>query len=76
MYRSKDSIRTHILDLVIKIFELENGALDHGLVATICHDLKIEQRIADQLLCHSQRKVSPGKAVLARILNGLGFTNR
>ncbi len=57
--------------------QIQTAALDHlGLVAAICQDLKIAQRIDDRLQCDSQRKVSPGRAVVAMILNGLGFTNR
>jgi transposase len=57
--------------------QIQTTALDHlGLVAAICQDLKIAQRIDDRLHCDSQRKVSPGRAVTAMILNGLGFTNR
>lgn len=57
--------------------QIQTTALDHhGLVAALCQDLKIAQRIDDRLPCHTQRKVSPGRAVVAMILNGLGFTNR
>lgn len=57
--------------------QIQTAALDHlGLVAAICQDLKIAQRIDDRLHCNSQRKVSPGRAVVSMILNGLGFTNR
>lgn len=57
--------------------KIQTAALDHhGLVAAICQDLKIAERIDDRLHCNPQRKVSPGRAVLAMILNGLGFTNR
>jgi transposase len=57
--------------------QIQTATLDHlGLVAAICQDLKIAQRIDDRLPCDSQRKVSPGRAVIAMILNGLGFTNR
>jgi transposase len=62
--------------------EVSNGqiqmtTLDHlGLVAAICQDLKIAQRIDNRLPCDSQKKVSSGRAVVAMILNGLGFTNR
>ena len=56
---------------------IQTAALDHlGLVAAVCQDLKIVQRIDDRLHCDCQRKVSPGMAVAAMILNGLGFTNR
>jgi transposase len=57
--------------------QIQTTALDHlGLVAAICEDLKIAQRIDNRLPCDPQRKVSPGRAVVAMILNGLGFTNR
>ncbi len=57
--------------------QIQTTTLDHlGLVAAICRDLKIAQRIDDRLPCDSQRKVSPGRATVAMILNGLGFTNR
>jgi transposase len=57
--------------------QIQTAALDHlGLVAAICKDLKIAQRIDDRLPCNAQRKVSPGRAIIAMILNGLGFTNR
>jgi transposase len=57
--------------------QIQTAALDHlGLVAAMCQDLKIAERIDSRLPCDSQRKVSPGKAVIAMILNGLGFTNR
>lgn len=56
---------------------IQTAALDHlGLVAAVCQDLKIAQRIDDRLHCDCQRKVSPGRAAVAMILNGLGFTNR
>lgn len=57
--------------------QIQTAALDHlGLVAAICEDLKIAQRVDDRLHCDPQRKVSPGRAIVAMILNGLGFTNR
>jgi hypothetical protein len=38
--------------------QIQTTALDHlGLVAAICQDLKIAQRIDDRLPCDSQRKV-------------------
>jgi transposase len=64
---------------MLEIAEEENKALvmdHHGLVAAVCKDLKIAQRIDDALHVNAQRIVSPGKAVVAMILNGLGFTNR
>lgn len=57
--------------------ELETLSMDHhGLVAAVCKDLKIAEKIDQRLEVDVQRLVSPGKAVVAMILNGLGFTNR
>jgi transposase len=57
--------------------EVQTAAMDHyGLVAAICQDLKIAEKIDSRLSADPQRKVSPGTAVVAMIINGLGFTNR
>ena len=57
--------------------EIQTLAMDHhGLVAGVCKDLKIAELIDAKLEIDPQRKVSPGKAVVAMILNGLGFTNK
>lgn len=57
--------------------EVQAQAMDHhGLVAAVCNDLKLAERINKRLNVDRQRKVSPGHAVVAMILNGLGFTNR
>ena len=57
--------------------EIQTANMDHhGLVAALCKDLKIAERIDERLEFDPQRKVSPGQAVVAMILNGLGFTNR
>src|SRR5271163_3821332 len=57
--------------------EIQTLSMDHhGLVAAVCKDLKIAERIDKRLGVDEQRVVSPGQAVVAMILNGLGFTNR
>jgi len=57
--------------------ELQTQSMDHhGLSAGVCKDLKIAELIDARFSIDPQRKVSPGKAVVAMILNGLGFTNR
>jgi len=58
--------------------EIKTAALDHiGLVAATCKDLDIGNRINNRLNGHDPRRVvSAGTAVVAMILNGLGFTNR
>lgn len=49
----------------------------HGLVAATCKDLGIAAKINDKIGNQDERRiVSTGKAVVAMILNGLGFTNR
>lgn len=57
--------------------EIQTEVMDHhGIVASLCQDLKIAERIDSKLTVDAQRKVSPGIAVVAMIINGLGFTNR
>ncbi len=57
--------------------EIETQSMDHhGIVAGICKDLRISEFIDSRITSNPQRKVSPGQAVVAMILNGLGFTNR
>jgi transposase len=49
----------------------------HGIVAAMCQDLKIAEKINTRIdKPNDKRVVSTGKAVIAMILNGLGFTNR
>lgn len=63
--------------LEIASSELQSFPFDHhGLIASVCKDLKIAERIDALLPMHEDRVVSPGLAVVALILNGLGFTNR
>ena len=58
--------------------EIQMLAMDHhGIVAAVCKDLKIAEKIDAKIYKKDKRRVlSPGKAVVAMILNGLGFTNR
>ena len=57
--------------------EVETLSMDHhGLVAAVCKDLRIAERIDERLKGEPGRVVSAGQAVVAMILNGLGFTNR
>jgi hypothetical protein len=57
--------------------DLQTFPLDHhGLIAAVCKDLRIAERIDALLPVHDARVVSPGRSVVALILNGLGFTNR
>ncbi|QYF49390.1 protein of unknown function (DUF4277) [Candidatus Rhabdochlamydia oedothoracis] len=57
--------------------EIQTTVMDHhGLVAAICQDLKIAERIDNRLPSGAQRKVSPGIAAVAMIIHGLGFTKR
>lgn len=51
--------------------------MDHyGLVAAICQELKIAEKIDGRLPQDPQGKVSPGTVIVAMIINGLGFSNR
>lgn len=58
--------------------EIETLAMDHhGIVASVCKELRIAERIDEKIYDNDKRQVvSPGRAVVAMILNGLGFTNR
>lgn len=57
--------------------EVETLSMDHHrLLAAVCKDLKIAERIDSRLGIEPGRVVSAGQAVIAMILNGLGFTNR
>jgi transposase len=62
---ASESIKTSVLD-------------HHGLVAAVCKDLGIANKIDQKLYTKFDRRriVSAGTAVVALILNGLGFTNR
>ena len=49
----------------------------HGLVAAVCRDLGIIDKINARVGSKDPRRViQPGLAVAAMIINGLGFTNR
>jgi len=57
--------------------EIQTAAIDHyGLIAAICQDPKIAEKIDSRLSKDLQRKVSPSTVVVAMIINGLGFTSR
>ncbi|MEE4376293.1 MAG: IS1634 family transposase [Candidatus Competibacteraceae bacterium] len=58
--------------------ELQSVNLDHhGLVAAVCQDLGIAEKLNEVLgPADPQRVVSAGTSVVAMILNGLGFTQR
>jgi transposase len=58
--------------------EIQTLAMDHhGLVASVCKDLGVAERINEYIGSQDKRRVvSSGKAVISMILNGLGFTNR
>jgi transposase len=59
-----------------QIFTYTTQDLGHlGLVAGMCHELKIAETI-DRLLPPTAKQVSHGTAVCAMILNGLGFVNQ
>lgn len=58
--------------------ELQTSNMDHhGLVASICQDLQIAEKIDERLgRIDPRRIISAGTGAVAMILNGLGFTNR
>ena len=51
--------------------------LDHlGLIASVIKDLRLIDMIDTRLVPDAQEMMTPGEAVAAMILNGLGFANR
>ena len=74
MYHNKYGDRLMLEEAGGKIKTLEMD--HHGLIAGVCKDLRIAELIDSRIKIDVQRKVSPGQAVVAMILNGLGFTNR
>src|SRR5918996_2648356 len=51
--------------------------LDHlGLIASVIKDLGLIDMIDRRLVPDEQEVITPGEAVAAMILNGLGFANR
>ena len=57
--------------------EIVGQNMDHlGLIAAMCRELKIQERVDKRLFDGDERrKVTPGQAVTAMILNGLGFVD-
>jgi len=58
--------------------ELQTEVMDHhGIVAAVCEDLGIANKINQRMGRQDPRRiVTTGTAAVALILNGLGFTNR
>jgi transposase len=76
-FRSRGSSKAGFQMLEVADTDLKTFPFDHhGLIAAVCKDLQIADRIDRLLPVHDARVVSPGRAVVALILNGLGFTNR
>ena len=71
LYKIKGNNRFEI-DESIDTLTLDN----HGIVAGVCKELKIAEIINSKLNYHPDRVVSQGDAVVAMIINGLGFSNR
>jgi transposase len=56
--------------------EYQTERLDHlGIVAGVCHEAGIAEWL-DKQAGEDRRSVSVGKATIAMVLNGLGFSNR
>lgn len=57
--------------------DLSIKRLDHlGIVAGVMKELEFIKKIDELLEADKQNEVTPGEAVTAMILNGLGYTNR
>lgn len=61
-----------------QVSEMTTEVVDHhGLVAAVSRDLGISEKINQRIGSKDpRRKVQPGLAAVAMIINGLGFTNR
>lgn len=59
-----ENIKTEILD-------------HHGIVAATCREIQLKEEINKRIGSQDPRRVvQPGLAIVAMIINGLGFTNR
>ncbi len=64
MEMAGDEVKTQVMD-------------HHGLVAAMCRDLRVAEKIDHRIGSRDPRRVvSAGTAAVGMILNGLGFTNR
>lgn len=63
---------------LVRTTELSTEVIDHhGLVAAVSRDLGIVEKINRRIGSKDpRRKIQPGLATVAMIINGLGFTNR
>jgi transposase len=61
-----------------QVSDITTEVIDHhGLVAAISRDLGIAEKINRRIASKDpRRKIQPGLAAVAMIINGLGFTNR
>ena len=63
---------------LVRTREISTEVIDHhGLVAAVSRDLGIAEKINRRIGSKDpRRKIQPGLAGVAMIINGLGFTNR
>lgn len=63
---------------LVKTTDISTEVIDHhGLVAAVSRDLGIAEKINRRIGSKDpRRKIQPGLAAVAMIINGLGFTNR
>lgn len=63
---------------LVRTTKLSTEVIDHhGLVAAVSQDLGIAEKINHRIGSKDpRRKIQPGLAAVAMIINGLGFTNR
>lgn len=63
---------------LVRTTKLSTEVIDHyGLVAAVSQDLGIADKISHRIGSKDpRRKIQPGLAAVAMIINGLGFTNR
>ena len=63
---------------LVRATDLSTEVIDnHGLVAAVSQDLGIAEKINRRIGSKGpRRKIQPGLAAVAMIINGFGFTNR
>ncbi|MEA1945522.1 MAG: DUF4277 domain-containing protein, partial [Euryarchaeota archaeon] len=57
--------------------EYENKIIDHlGIVAGVCNEIELVEEIDKIVGVSDKQKVTTGEAVMAMIMNGLGFVSK
>ena len=66
-------------DIIIWRYSMEykSKRMDHlGIVAAVCKEIGLVERIDNIIIPNSQQKVTTGEAVMAMVINALGFVSK